>query len=287
MGDHRARQRLRRVRRDALDRRRDGDSYVLNGAKTFITNGPYADTIGVHLQARRRRRPLPRERQVLSFILDRGMPGLRADAAAAQDGPALVADRRAVPRATSRVGIDRLIGGDRRPGAPTRSSATRTGDARAAARGDVRIGAGQRRGDGPRDHRAVPRRLRRVRPHRVQFGTADRRVPADPGEVGGDGGRARSTFRTWCSATSRRYAPGKSLTFAEASAIKLYSARAATEVALEAVQVLGGNGYMAEFHVEQLARDAKVLQIYAGTDELQIMAIAKDLSSWPCSGRRP
>ena len=70
---------------------------------------------------------------------------------------------------------------------------------------------------------------------------------------------------------------GRSLSFAEASAIKLYSARAATEVALDAVQVLGGNGYMAEFHVEQLARDAKVLQIYAGTDELQTTAIAKDL----------
>ena len=71
---------------------------------------------------------------------------------------------------------------------------------------------------------------------------------------------------------------GKSLSFAEASAIKLYSARAATEVALDAVQVLGGNGYMAEYHVEQLARDAKVLQIYAGTDELQTRRnIAKDL----------
>jgi len=43
------------------------------------------------------------------------------------------------------------------------------------------------------------------------------------------------------------------------------------------VQLFGGNGYMAEYRVEQLARDAKVLQIYAGTDELQIIAIAKDL----------
>ena len=66
-------------------------------------------------------------------------------------------------------------------------------------------------------------------------------------------------------------------TLAEASAMKLYSARAATEVALEAVQLHGGNGYMSEFHVEQLARDAKVLQIYAGTDEIQITHIAKDL----------
>ena len=67
------------------------------------------------------------------------------------------------------------------------------------------------------------------------------------------------------------------MTLAEASAMKLYSARAAVEVAMEAVQLFGGNGYMSEFQVEQLARDAKVLQIYAGTDEIQITHIAKDL----------
>ena len=66
---------------------------------------------------------------------------------------------------------------------------------------------------------------------------------------------------------------------AEASAMKLYAARAAVEVAMEAVQVYGGNGYMAEYQVEQLARDAKVLQIYGGTDEIQISAIARDLLS--------
>ena len=70
---------------------------------------------------------------------------------------------------------------------------------------------------------------------------------------------------------------GVSLSLAEASAMKLYSARAAMEVALEAVQLHGGNGYMAEFQVEQLARDAKVLQIYAGTDEIQVSQIARSL----------
>jgi alkylation response protein AidB-like acyl-CoA dehydrogenase len=74
-------------------------------------------------------------------------------------------------------------------------------------------------------------------------------------------------------------AAGDALTLAEASAMKLYSARAAVEVALEAVQLFGGNGYMSEFRVEQLARDAKVLQIYAGTDEIQITHIARDLLS--------
>jgi alkylation response protein AidB-like acyl-CoA dehydrogenase len=72
---------------------------------------------------------------------------------------------------------------------------------------------------------------------------------------------------------------GRAMTLAEASAMKLYAARAAVEVAMEAVQVFGGNGYMAEYQVEQLARDAKVLQIYAGTDEIQIGAIARDLLS--------
>jgi alkylation response protein AidB-like acyl-CoA dehydrogenase len=72
-------------------------------------------------------------------------------------------------------------------------------------------------------------------------------------------------------------AAGKGMGLAQASASKLYAAQAATEIALEAVQLFGGNGYMAEFEVEQLARDAKVLQIYAGTDEIQITHIARAL----------
>ena len=70
---------------------------------------------------------------------------------------------------------------------------------------------------------------------------------------------------------------GKQMTLAEASASKLYSARTAVAVALEAVQIHGGNGYMVEYRVEQMLRDAKILQIYGGTDEIQINAIAKDM----------
>jgi hypothetical protein len=74
-------------------------------------------------------------------------------------------------------------------------------------------------------------------------------------------------------------AAGQSMHLAEASACKLYSAQAAMEVCLEAVQLFGGNGYMAEFQVEQLCRDAKVLQIYGGTDEIQVSQIARSLLS--------
>jgi len=70
---------------------------------------------------------------------------------------------------------------------------------------------------------------------------------------------------------------GRPMSMAEASAMKLYATQAAMEVTTEAVQVFGGNGYMREYRVEQLMRDAKILQIYGGTDEMQVVAIAKDL----------
>ena len=50
-----------------------------------------------------------------------------------------------------------------------------------------------------------------------------------------------------------------------------------TGVAMDAVQLFGGNGYMAEYRVEQLARDAKSLMIYAGSNEIQVTHIAKGL----------
>lgn len=76
-------------------------------------------------------------------------------------------------------------------------------------------------------------------------------------------------------------ARGKDLTLAEASAMKLYSAQTAMEVTTEAVQIFGGAGYMRATRVEQLMRDTKILQIYAGTDEMQMVAIAKDMLGRP------
>ena len=72
---------------------------------------------------------------------------------------------------------------------------------------------------------------------------------------------------------------GTQISLAEASAIKWYCSQAATEVAMDAVQLFGGNGYMTEYRVEQLARDAKSLMIYAGSNEVQITHVAKGLLS--------
>ena len=88
---------------------------------------------------------------------------------------------------------------------------------------------------------------------------------------------ARVNIQNLVFRTIEMAAAGKSMSLAEASACKLYSAQAAMEVCLEAVQLFGGNGYMAEYQVEQLCRDAKVLQIYGGTDEIQVSQIARSL----------
>lgn len=66
--------------------------------------------------------------------------------------------------------------------------------------------------------------------------------------------------------------------FATASAMaKLYASRVAMEVTVEAVQVHGGYGFVKEYHVERLMRDAKITQIYEGTSEIQKIVISRDL----------
>jgi alkylation response protein AidB-like acyl-CoA dehydrogenase len=243
--------------------RRDGDEYVLNGSKTFITNGPYADTT-VFICKLDEGNP-PAERKIVSFVLDKGMPGFE------QSKPLRKMGMHSSPTgelflSDVRVGKDRLIGETEdvpsggREGAKDTFSMERSGVA-AMSLGII--------------EQCLETCVEYAK-NRVQFGQ-----PIGEFQLIQEKLALMEVARLNVQNLVFRYiemsAAGKGLTLAEASAMKLYSARAATEVAMEAVQLHGGNGYMAEFHVEQLARDAKVLQIYAGTDEIQITHIAKDL----------
>jgi len=58
---------------------------------------------------------------------------------------------------------------------------------------------------------------------------------------------------------------------------KLYASQVAMDVTVEAVQVHGGNGYVKEYHVERLMRDAKITQIYEGTSEIQKIVISRSI----------
>ncbi len=243
--------------------RRDGDEYVLNGSKTFITNGPYADTI-VFICKLDEGNP-PAERKILYFVLDSGMPGL------VQSKPLRKMGMHSSPTGELflddvRVGKDRLIGETEDQSAGGRDGAKATFNMERSGVAAMALGIIEQ---------CLELSVQYAK-DRVQFGKpiGEFQLIQDKlarMEV------ARLNVQNLVFRTVEMGKAGKALSLAEASAMKLYSARAAMEVALEAVQLHGGNGYMAEFHVEQLARDAKVLQIYAGTDEIQITHIAKDL----------
>ena len=243
--------------------RRDGDEYVLNGSKTFITNGPYADTI-VFICKLDEGNP-PEERKVVSFILDSGMPGLE------QSKPLKKMGMHSSPTGELfltdvRVGRDRLIGETETPEGGGRSAAKATFLQERSGVAAMALGM---------ISQCLELSVAYAK-DRVQFGQpiGEFQLIQDKlarMEV------ARLNVENLVFRVIEASATGRGFTLAEASAMKLYAARAATEVAMEAVQLFGGNGYMSEFQVEQLARDAKVLQIYGGTDEIQITHIAKDL----------
>jgi acyl-CoA dehydrogenase len=254
---------------------RDGDEFVLNGSKTFITNGPFADTTVFICKLDDGVTP-PRERRVVSFVLDRGMPGFD------QSAPLRKMGMHSSPTGQLfltdvRVGMDRLIGGEAALGGSSGKTAkSDSSGARDAARATF---ASERASMAAQALGIIEQCLDVSVAYartRIQFGRPIGEFQLIQAKLA-NMEVARMNVQNMLFRYLESMRAGMSLTFAEASAIKLYSARAATDVALDAIQIHGGNGYMAEFHVEQLARDAKVLQIYAGTDELQITAIAKDL----------
>ncbi|KAF0803775.1 acyl-CoA dehydrogenase [Alcanivorax xiamenensis] len=243
--------------------RRDGDGgYIINGSKTWITNGPYADTI-ILICKLDEEGIEPRDRKIVSFILDSGMEGLtqskpfkKMGIGSSPTGELFFDD--------VKVGVDRLLGGSEtsygRSGAKSTFMQERAGVA-AMALGMV--------------ERALELSVGYAR-ERVQFGRAigeNQLIQLKLAKMEVARGNLQNMVFRYIDLTGA----GKQMTLAEASAMKLYAAQAAMEVATEAVQIHGGYGYMRESRVEQLMRDAKILQIYAGTDEMQVIAIARDL----------
>lgn len=247
--------------------RRDGDDYILNGQKTFITNGPYADVMIVYAKLDDGDASIDRrDRKVLTFVLDAGMEGLT------QGAPFKKMGMNSSPTGelffdNVRVGRDRLLGETEEGGASDGKSSAKESFAA------ERIGiASLSLGIINECHRlcvnyAKSRKLwgKEIAQFQlVQLKLAEMEI-------------ARMNVQNMVFNAIERAEAGDPVTLAEASAMKLYSSRAATDVAMEAVQLFGGNGYMAEYRVEQLARDAKSLMIYAGSNEIQVTHIAKGL----------
>jgi isovaleryl-CoA dehydrogenase len=89
-------------------------------------------------------------------------------------------------------------------------------------------------------------------------------------------------YTTFSACRAYVYAVGQALdrnqtTRKDAAGAILYAAEAATRMALDAVQILGGNGYINEFPTGRLLRDAKLYEIGAGTSEIRRMLIGREI----------
>ncbi|QIX26828.1 acyl-CoA/acyl-ACP dehydrogenase [Nocardioides sp. JQ2195] len=243
--------------------RPDGDDFLLSGHKTFITNGPYADTIVVYAKLDTGTGVDRRDQPVLTFVLDSGMEGLT------QSRPFKKMGMASSPTGELffdhvRLGRDRLLTGQ--PGSDGRASARANFVAERVGIATFSLGIIEE----------CQRLSIEYAKQRELWGkpiSSFQLIQLKLAEM--EIARVNVTNMVFKALAARR--AGVVMDMGEASAIKLYSSRAACEVAMEAVQLFGGNGYMAEYRVEQLARDAKSLMIYAGSNEVQVTHVAKAL----------
>lgn len=233
-----------------------GDHYLLNGTKNWITNGGNADIYLIIAQTH----PELGHKGINVLILEKGSPGFTIGpkenkmGIRSSDTHSLLFSDVIVPK-ENRIGEDgfgfkfamkTLDGG--RIGIAAQALGI------AAGAYDLALAYAQERktfGKPIANHQAI------------QFKLADMEVDIEASRL--------LTYRAaWTKDQQRPY--GR-----EAAIAKLHASEVAMKHSIEAVQIHGGYGYVKEYHVERLMRDAKITQIYEGTSEIQRLVIARDI----------
>ncbi|CAM3308758.1 acyl-CoA dehydrogenase [Brevibacillus invocatus] len=235
---------------------RKGDAYILNGSKIFITNGGVADTYITFAVTD----PGKGARGISAFIVDKDTPGLTVGKKEKKMGlhgsntTELVFDNAVVPAAN-------LLGNE--------------GEGFTIAMANLdkgRIGiAAQALGIAE----AALHYATEYAKERKQFGQAIGKLQAVGFKLADMATKAEAA-RLLVYRAAWLCSKGLPCT-KEASMAKLFASDAAMKLAIEAVQVFGGYGYTREYPVERLFRDAKITQIYEGTNEIQHLVITKQL----------
>ena len=235
---------------------RHGDRYILNGSKMWITNGPDADTLVVYAKTD----PAAHQRGITAFIIEKGMKGFSTSPKLDKMGMRgsntceLVFADCEVPEAN-------VLGGENR-GVNVLMSGLDYERAVLAA-GPLGI---------------MQSCMDVVLPYvheRRQFGTPI-------GEFQLMQGKIADMYVTMNASKSYVYSVAKAcdrgeVTRKDAAGAILYAAEKATWMALEAIQCLGGNGYINDYPTGRLLRDAKLYEIGAGTSEIRRMLIGREL----------
>ena len=237
---------------------RDGDVYVLNGTKRFITNAPEAGIFSVMARTN------PAEKGaagVSAFVVERGTPGLtvgKTDRKMGQKG-AHTAD---VIFDDCRVPAENLIGGREGVGFKTAMKVLDKGRLHIAA---IATGASERMLDDALRY-AIDRK---------QFGKPIAEFQLVQAMLADSRTEIYAARSMILDAARRRDL--KQDVSTEASCCKLFATEACGRIADRAVQIFGGSGYVSDFAIERFYRDVRLFRIYEGTSQIQQLVIARDM----------
>lgn len=235
---------------------KQGSNYILNGTKMWITNGPNAHVLVVYAKTS----PEKMHQGITAFLVEKNMPGFstspKLDKLGMRGSPTceLVFENCAVPETHILGKLDR--------GVEVLMSGLNY-ERLVLAGGPLGIMAACMDVVLPYVHQ------------RRQFGRAI-------GEFELMQGKLADMYATWNACRSYVYTVAKAVDLGsnirkDAAAVILYAAEKATWMALEAIQCLGGNGYINDFPTGRLLRDAKLYEIGAGTSEIRRMLIGREL----------
>lgn len=235
----------------------DGDSWVLNGSKIFITSASYA---GVFVVWAVTDKAAPKGKGISCFLVEAGTPGLiigkeehKMGQHASATNEVIFTDCR-IPKSAMmgklndgfRIAVSELAGG-------------RIGI------GSLGLGVGL----AAMDHAT------RYASERTQFGQKISNFQAIQWMVA-DAYTELEAARLLLMNAAFRKDQGKSFA-KEASMAKLYATEAANRACYSAIQMLGGYGYTQDFPVERYARDARITSLYEGTSEIQRLVISREI----------
>ncbi len=238
--------------------RRDGDHYVINGTKTWITNGVYGTCFGVLVKTDPEAQP--RHKGMSMFICEKG-DGFKAAKKIRKLGYKSI-DSAELVFEDYRISADQLIGGVEGRGFQQAVGGLELGRINVAARG-AGIAAG------------ALRDALRYAQERSTFGKPIAQHQAIQLKLADMATRVEAA-RLLIEQAARKYDTGERCDL-ESSMAKLFASEAGVENSLEAMRIFGGYSYSTDFDVERYYRDAPLMCIGEGTNEMQRIIIAKQL----------
>jgi alkylation response protein AidB-like acyl-CoA dehydrogenase len=235
---------------------RDGDEWVINGQKNWITNAGVADFYVVFAKTDRE------TGRISAFVVEKDREGF--DPGPLEHKLGIKASPTGSPSFTEvRVPAENLLGSEGKGLSVALATLERTRLGAAAQAVGIAQGATDYANEYSKERIAFGKPINQLQG--IQFKLADMETKT---------AAARELLYKAC-AMADRNEPGLGK---YTSMAKLFASDAAMEVTVEAVQVLGGYGYVNDYPVERMMRDAKITQIYEGTNEIQRVVIARAMA---------